>query len=109
MKELRKYLEKTNVISLYPRFNHVLKFLYDILVVAALEEADTIVATKSDVFWEKDGKILGDFPSSAEAPVPTFGYDQALVQVLQYDEFLRNHLIVLDQAEEKITCKLIYD
>jgi len=83
MERFQDYLESINVVDLYPQFNHVLKFLYTMLIAASRDHADTITATHAMVSWAKGDKVLDRFPSSDTAAIPSFGYGEALLQSLQ--------------------------
>jgi|GEM_PF-3134054 len=109
MERFEDYLNSINIVELYPEFGEVFKLLYQFLFAASKDHADTFTATHATVSWSNGDNVLGKFPLSDTSIVPTPGYDQALLQSLQYDDFLRTHLVLVHQADGNVTCRLVYE
>lgn len=112
MEELIKYLEVAPSQLFDPsEMNEVLLSMYIFIGLAVRLQVDTLVINSTDIIWYKNGISVDEFDIAYLEQLYREGkasvrFRGVLNTILQRDEIIRQHVQVLSETAEAVTCRI---
>jgi hypothetical protein len=107
MDTLISYIEnhKWNHLFRNDEGSHIISHTYNVIKGAFRDGADRLILTSNEFIWTKELENLGRFPVTYPVP-PKYSFRKALIEILERDEFVKKHLMLVSTTEDEIVCKL---